>query len=145
MDPITPVADDLYRVLGAARNLARLSIQVVDAYGPWAIHHPPLLPALHELHLSPSQNEMFSSLFCLVDAPHLNAFHTMFHDGTDVEIVVDCGDVLKSVVALSIDGFVCSIATIQNFDALVANLEVLDLARCTHTFLTVATPSGRAP
>lgn len=67
----------------------------------------------------------------VIDSPsNLNTFYGMFLDADNIDILMNCGEVLNTVVALPIDGFVDSIAMIQKLYSFMVHLEVLDLTRC---------------
>ncbi|KAF7339117.1 hypothetical protein MVEN_01988400 [Mycena venus] len=144
VQPIALTANELYMVLSTARALERLSIQDVDVHGRQ--NQPPAhVTAIAEgTTLVPvSEYDLFCPFWygwCL--GPH--TFHAMIHDEVDIEILLELWG-SAGFGSLSINGFVNSVAAIQDLHSVMRDVEVLDLAGYSPTFICAAVTSGRPP
>ncbi|KAJ7637773.1 hypothetical protein B0H17DRAFT_1217013 [Mycena rosella] len=127
---------ELYRILGAAKALSRLSAFDVQCEGS-CVGLPQLqLENLRELHLcmSANLNEGLGELVSRIKAPNLETFDFAVDVEDDLTLLLACPDLIANVQNLTIEGFFASASNIQRLYPLMPRVSRLDIAASSNNF-----------
>ncbi|KAF8160282.1 hypothetical protein K438DRAFT_1776626 [Mycena galopus ATCC 62051] len=138
-----PSVAELHAVLRAASNLECLCLDDVRSEGSVDGLSSLQLAQLQYLHFEPACTDELGKLLALASAPRLCHLSIVILSGTDLDILLRCGDLFRPAQTLTIDGFHFVQDDIRRLYDTMPFVTVLDRSTATREFHTAIEPNGK--